>query len=88
MITHAFAQVLAAAQAAPWHPPFLADHAVAYLGPQTVLPLASVLAAAIGVILMFWRYIAATVRKAFQVLFKRTSPDATPNSEVSEDTGS
>ncbi len=88
MITHAFAQVLAAAQAAPWHPPFLADHAVAYLGPQTVLPLASVLAAAIGVILMFWRYIAATARKAFRTLFQRAAPDATPNSEVPEDTGS
>lgn len=88
MITHVFAQVLAATQAAPWHPPFIAGHIAAYLGPQTVLPLASVLAAAIGVILMFWRYIAATARKAFQTLFKRATPDGAPNSEVPEDTGS
>jgi hypothetical protein len=37
---------------------------VAYLGPSTVLPVASVLAAVFGVVLMFGRYILGMVNKA------------------------
>lgn len=43
---------------------------VAYLGPNTVLPLASVLAAGLGIILMFWRYVVAMARGVFRA-FKR-----------------
>lgn len=30
---------------------------LAYIGPETALPVASALAAAVGVVLTFWRYI-------------------------------
>jgi hypothetical protein len=42
-----------------------------YFGPETVLPLASFLAGAIGVILMFWRYILGFIRRSFRTLFRR-----------------
>ena len=34
-----------------------------YLGPQTVLPVASIIAALVGVILMFWRLILRFIKK-------------------------
>lgn len=37
-----------------------------YIGPQVFLPLASTLAAAAGVVLMFWQQIVAGVRKAWR----------------------
>jgi hypothetical protein len=37
-----------------------------YFGPETVLPLASFIAAAAGVILMFWRNILAMIRKVLR----------------------
>jgi hypothetical protein len=88
MITHAFVQVLALTQAAPWHPSLFGGVIIAYLGPQTVLPIASALAAAIGFILMFWRYIASTARKALRAMFKHESPDAAAKSDMPEETGS
>ncbi len=41
-----------------------------YLGPQTVLPLASIIAALAGVVLMFWRLIWRFIKKIFN-FFKR-----------------
>ncbi len=35
-----------------------------YLGPNTVMPLASALAAVVGVVLIFWRYIYSSIRSA------------------------
>ena len=37
-----------------------------YIGPETILPLTSILAAVFGVILMFWRWIVGTVRRLFR----------------------
>jgi len=37
-----------------------------YLGPETILPLASILAAVVGVLLIFWQYIVRLVCRAFQ----------------------
>lgn len=42
-----------------------------YFGPEVVLPLASFLAAAAGVILMFWRQIISFIRKVFRFIFRR-----------------
>lgn len=42
-----------------------------YLGPETILPVASFIAGIIGVLLMFWRYVVKFVRKTFKRLFAR-----------------
>jgi hypothetical protein len=34
-----------------------------YLGPETILPLASAAAAVVGVVLIFWRHIVSSVKK-------------------------
>ena len=36
-----------------------------YLGPETLMPIASALAAIVGVVLMFWRRMIAFVRTSF-----------------------
>ena len=43
-----------------------------YLGPETILPLGSVLAALIGVILIGWRWIFAFFRKLYYKLTGKT----------------
>jgi hypothetical protein len=45
----------------------------AYLGPETTLPLVSVLGALIGVLLMFWHFFVGCVKKVFRMFFKRGS---------------
>ena len=39
---------------------------VMYIGPETLMPLASAAAAVVGVLLMFWRKTVAIVRMGFQ----------------------
>jgi len=54
-----------------------------YLGPETLMPLASILAAIAGFFLMFWRLIAKFIKKTVRKL--RGLPDEVPP-EVVEDT--
>jgi hypothetical protein len=56
-----------------------------YLGPETIMPITSVLAAAVGVILIFWRHVTITVRSSFRRLFNRKPVYSDP--ESSPDTG-
>jgi hypothetical protein len=42
-----------------------------YFGPEVVLPIASFLAAAAGVILMFWRQIVSFVRKGTRLVLRK-----------------
>ena len=44
-----------------------------YLGPETVLPVASFIAGIIGVLLMFWRYIVRFIRKTLKRVFSSKS---------------
>lgn len=44
---------------------------LAYMGPQTVLPLASFIAAIVGFVLIFWRFVAKVVRRFFNFIFRR-----------------
>ena len=44
---------------------------LAYIGPDQMLPVASAFAAALGVILMFWRYMLSLITKPFRLLFRR-----------------
>ncbi len=54
-----------------------------YLGPETLMPLASILAAIAGFFLMFWRLIAKFIKKTVRKM--RGLPDEVPP-EVVEDT--
>jgi hypothetical protein len=71
------------AQILPWGS-FVNSIVFLYFGPETILPLASVIAAIVGVILMFWRYLFSLGRKFFRVLFKRheVEPDLGPDLET------
>ncbi len=46
----------------------------AYLGPDTMLPVASVLAAIIGFLLVCWNYVVAFVRRVFRLVTGRKDP--------------
>ena len=41
-----------------------------YIGPETMIPLASVLAAAGGIVLIFWRYVVLVIRRIFRTIFR------------------
>jgi len=43
----------------------------AYLGPETVLPMASALAAVVGVVLICWRFVIACVVKVFRIACRK-----------------
>jgi hypothetical protein len=42
-----------------------------YIGPETMLPLASALAAIGGVLLMFWQRFVAIVRRLWRIVLRR-----------------
>jgi hypothetical protein len=42
-----------------------------YLGPDLLLPFTSAIAAALGVVLMFWRRLTGWVRNLWRTLFRR-----------------
>ena len=44
---------------------------VLYLGPETTLPLASTLAAIVGILLIVWHRAVALVRKVWQLFIKK-----------------
>jgi hypothetical protein len=48
-----------------------------YLGPETIMPVGSFLAAALGIFLIFWRQVMLAVRTSFKRLFNR-KPDPAP----------
>lgn len=45
---------------------------VLYIGPETMLPLTSVLAAIVGVLLIAWNHVVGFVRKAWKFCFSKT----------------
>ena len=44
-----------------------------YVGPETLMPLASALAAVVGVLLMFWRKTVAVARTTFRFMARQFS---------------
>lgn len=50
---------------------------LAYLGPDQVLPLTTVVASAVGVVLMFWNTVVRIVRWPFQRSQNNPSPEQT-----------
>ncbi len=55
-----------------------------YIGPETMLPLASILAAGLGVILMFWKYIIQLIRRMFGAIFGRKKKNADAKTVVAD----
>jgi hypothetical protein len=60
-----------------------------YLGPETMMPLVSLLAALLGIILIFWRYIFSFIKKIFRIKGKpsATEQEITPFVEQDDDDG-
>lgn len=44
-----------------------------YLGPETMLPVASAFAAIVGAVLVCWRWIIGFVMKAYRLVFRRSN---------------
>jgi hypothetical protein len=44
---------------------------ILYIGPETILPLTSALAAIVGVLLMFWHRFVGMIRKIWRIVFKK-----------------
>ena len=53
-----------------------------YLGPEAIMPLASVLAAIVGVLLIFWRYIVGFFRRIFRSVTGKADPEASLDDEM------
>lgn len=49
---------------------------LAYVGPETVIPLTSALAAVFGVLLICWNYVKAFLGRAARLLLRRQEPAA------------
>lgn len=43
----------------------------AYLGPETTLPLASLLGTLVGIVLIFWQFLLGFAKKLFRMLVKK-----------------
>lgn len=55
-----------------------------YLGPETIMPLASIIAAIVGVILIFWRFILKSVKNFFRLITGKGSEDTPPAETVTD----
>lgn len=55
-----------------------------YLGPDVIMPLASILAAILGVILIFWRFLFNSAKRMYKALIRKFSK-ATPETESPAD---
>lgn len=55
-------------------PDHLVPFAILYIGPETMLPLASALAAIAGVLLMFWQRFVGLLRKLWGFLVRKKIP--------------
>ncbi len=49
---------------------------IGYLGPNQLLPLASIIAALVGVVMMFWGLITKTIRRTVRKITRRGEPVA------------
>jgi hypothetical protein len=54
----------------------LGFNVLGYIGPETILPATSILAAVGGFVLAFWNYLAGAVAKTVRFVFRRPAPAA------------
>jgi hypothetical protein len=55
-----------------------------YLGPETIMPLASILGAAVGFLLIFWRLLLKPFKKIFGLLNNEDAEPSTVNPSAAE----
>jgi hypothetical protein len=55
----------------------------AYLGPETTLPLTSVLAATVGILLIFWRSVLGLGKRVFHTFFGKSTQESAVRSQQS-----
>ena len=55
-----------------------------YLGPETIMPLASILGAAVGFFLIFWRLLLKPFKKVFGLLNNEDAEPSTANPSATE----
>ena len=53
------------------HPSAVQPWMILYIGPDLLLPFTSAIAAAVGVVLMFWHRLTGWVRSVWRTLFRR-----------------
>jgi TRAP-type C4-dicarboxylate transport system permease small subunit len=53
-----------------------------YLGPETVLPLASIVATIVGIVLIFWRSLFKLIRKPFKRLSRKQESQEPQDPEI------
>ena len=53
-----------------------------YLGPETIMPLASILATVIGVILVFWRFIVGFIKRVVRKVLRKPAEEDTELDEA------
>ncbi len=58
---------------APWRL-LQSTFVIGYLGPNQLLPLASIIAALVGVVMMFWGLITKTIRRTVRKITRRGEP--------------
>lgn len=51
---------------------------LAYIGPDAVMPIASVFAAILGFLLICWRWVTDKVRTVFRFVFRIPAPPSQP----------
>lgn len=62
----------------------LSNVALLYLGPETIMPLGSFLAAAVGILLVFWRQATPFLRSAFRRILGRPPRYSSANPDPEE----
>ena len=76
MVEHSVAVSPGAGQLPPWC--WVLGLVFLYLGPETILPLASIIAAVIGVLLIVWHRALGLVRRGLRWLSARKGQRANP----------
>ena len=58
---------------------------VLYLGPESAMPLATILTVIIGFLLLFWRLILKIVKKPFKFLYNKITGTKTGDENISDE---
>ena len=57
---------------------------VLYLGPETVMPLASIIAAVVGFLLIFWSLLLRPIKKIYRLIMSKVNGTPASDSEVTD----
>jgi len=59
----------------------------AYVGPDMILPLTSVLAGIVGIVLICWRFLLNSLKAGYRLVFRKKSADVTRLTQDENGTG-